>query len=246
MTTKSKQAEVISIDIETVIQDEKRETFIKYNEPTKTFLTSLEKMKTDEERQKAIDEYYLEKSAFNPHYIRVVGLNWMELGGVPQSKWVGEEIYSTKSPDGSPTYVQEPNIITEDMLLQKFWQLSLRPKLIGANIVNFDIKTCIARSRQLDVRPLRDFSDSKPWDKDIIDIIAKMSPYGKFMSFKQLREIYLDKMEIPEKYIPILDMEGGSVAELWNNGDIETLKLYGEFDALTGIEFYKLGNGYWW
>ena len=197
----------------------------------------LEKMDA-EDREQSMFDWYNEKSAFVPHYIQIVGLNWMELGGQPMSVWVGDELTSQ---EGSQI------IVDEKALLQKFWRdLCNRDKLVGANIVNFDLAVIKARTAMWGLQATRDFSDIKPWDKDVIDIAAKMNPPGKYLGLKQLRELYAHRLSIPEYYNDILDTTGDSVAKLWANQDIDTLRKYGKLDALTGIEMYKMGNGIFW
>lgn len=151
------------------------------------------------------------RMSLTPEFCRIVGLNLAVDEGESKSGWVGD------TTDGGET-------ITEQILLQTFWRLAEQAdRVVGFNILRFDLNVILVRSAILGVFPTVPFFASKPWEDRVIDLAAKRVQFGRFEknqwhSLKALRRLY--GLSIPEELADVAAMDGGSVNELyeqWQN-----------------------------
>jgi predicted PolB exonuclease-like 3'-5' exonuclease len=125
----------------------------------------------------------------------------------------------------------------ERRVLGGFWQHAkhLSP-LIGFNILDFDLRVILVRSALLGVRPTRLF-DTRPWGKDIVDLMKLRFPTGKAMGLKKLARLY----GFPEG--PVDDVDGSQVSELMHTNP-EKLAEYCKSDIVKIRQLYKFYCGY--
>lgn len=226
---------LLSVDIETIPDPEKIDLFNLLVKPT-----SEEKAKPDFNE----DDWRRLQMSVTPEYCLILGMNLMSENQNPVSRWVGEEYESSLTPG---------KILktTEAGLLKLFWKLAKENStLITYNGIAFDLEAIKFRSAQLAIEPLANLLDLKPWENRVIDLMKKLYTNRKPMGLKKLRQnIWSKLVEIDARmldYQDLLEMEGGSVYELFQQGKLDILKRYGEFDALTNMAIYKWGKGYWW
>lgn len=180
--------------------------------------------------------------ALQPEACMIVGLNVALGDGECKSGWVGEP-----SPTG--------DIYDEAALLRLFWSWAASaPRIVGFNILKFDLPVIYTRSALLGVAPTRAFYDAKPWQNEIIDLMARRFQYqskDQYMSLKALRRVL--QLEVPEKYQEIFDNTGADVEELYlrflaggeDAGEaLRLLKLYGECDVWSTRALARLWSGF--
>jgi hypothetical protein len=218
---------IVSIDIETIPDESKKETFGMFNTPPK------------DESESGLDEWLIKQMSLNPEYCRVVGLNWMfhGAGSEPESVWIGEIINGLH--------------ITEGALLRRAWQLLCTPTVVVYNGLSFDIPVIMTRSAELGLfngqPPPANLSNLKPWENRVVDLMKKLFQNRKAKSLKEVRASsswILSRMS--DEFLDIDAMTGGSVFGLYQAGDFKTLKSYGRLDAWTNMAIYEWGKGYWW
>lgn len=157
------------------------------------------------------------KMSVTPEMNRIVALGW-SLNG---------ETYST---------VIDYDIITEETLLAKFWDLAKSAKsLCGYNILGFDLPTIFTRSILLDVAPSRQF-DMKPWSVDVIDLMKKRFPSSQAIGLKKLAKL----LGIP---VPAGDVDGSQVEDLWK-ADPAKVGEYVRSDVDLLIELHQRYSGF--
>jgi hypothetical protein len=244
------QKTILTVDVETVPNEEMTDLFLKHNPPPGTM-----------KKPETIEAWRIKEMSLSPMYCRIVGLNWMAATPIrnspgyhkPESWWVEEEVdrawWTRKG--GSETIA-----LDEVMLLWKFWRIctgehlpSEVKHLVGYNILGFDIPVILNRSIKLGLKPSRFFGDLKPWEDKVIDLMKRMFSSQKWKGMKEVRDSLRDLLNIPEEYAEIENMEGGSVYELFmsrTSSDLDTLKMYGKLDVISNTEIWRVGNGYWW
>ena len=225
---------VLTFDIETIV-DESRLAL---------FDADLAKKANDSAKRKASDDdddtspsVLVQREidllgATTPEYLQIIGMNLGVDEEAPRSGWVGE--------------VRNGTPLTEVDLLQAFWTYARQAKhLVGFNCSRFDLPAIYVRSALLGVEPSVYFYEFKPWDWKVIDLMHLRWPYragAQFQSLKALRRIL--QLPTPEKYDGILDMTGADVGALWQAGDYEKCRLYGESDVVTTRELARHWQGY--
>jgi hypothetical protein len=124
----------------------------------------------------------------------------------------------------------------ERRVLGGFWQHAkhLSP-LIGFNILDFDLRVILVRSALLGVRPTRLF-DTRPWGKDIVDLMRLRFPTGKAMGLKKLARLY----GFP---VPAGDVDGSQVSELMQTNP-DKLAEYVKSDIEITRQLYRFYCGY--
>lgn len=230
---------VITIDIETIPDEGKLEQFNRFVTVPDEF-AYLE----GDELAGTFEMWQVSQMSLTPEYCRIVGLNFMAEGQEPVSRWVGESLPSELKPGNFIA-------VTETGLLRKFWQLARENStIVTFNGLGFDLEVVKVRSAILGIEATCDLTNLKPWENRLVDMMKKMYSNRKAIGLKKIREIYWDRLlELcPDLrlYADLLTLEGDSVYELYMRQDIETLRRYGEFDALTNVALYQFGRGYWW
>lgn len=181
----------------------------------------------------------MRRMALQPEACQMVGLNVIVGDGDPKSGWVGEPHPQTGVP------------YTEADLLTLFWTWAAQsPRLIGFNILRFDLPVIYTRSALLGIQPTVAFHAEKPWSDRIIDLMLRRFQYSRdFMSLKSLRRVL--QLPVPVKYAEVADNTGADVEELYldfvggDDGEaLRLLKLYGELDAWTTQALARLWQGY--
>lgn len=222
---------VVSIDIETIPDEGKIDTFMSFARPPKE----------EAESKSGLEAWRIKQMSLNPEYCQIVGLNWMIARQDPHSVWVGDVIK------------EKSVVISETMLLEKAWHLfNTHLTIVTYNGLAFDIPAIMYRSAEFELHqsknvPMVDFSNLKPWENRVIDLMKKLFQNRRAKSLKEVRaSSVILTCRIPEEFQSIDEMTGDSVYELYKKGDFETLKLYGRFDAWTNDAVYHWGKGYWW
>jgi hypothetical protein len=112
-----------------------------------------------------------------------------------------------------------------------------RPKFIGHNIVNFDLRFLFQRSVMLGVKPpmMIPFA-AKPWDESIFDTMTAWAGHGNRVSLDKLCKIFnipLKGSEIGE------EIDGSKVWDFYQAGRIEDIAQYCEGDVERTRQAYK-------
>jgi hypothetical protein len=112
-----------------------------------------------------------------------------------------------------------------------------RPKFIGHNIVNFDLRFLFQRSVMNNVKPpmMIPFS-AKPWDESIFDTMTAWAGHGNRVSLDKLCKIFnipLKGSEIGE------EIDGSKVWDFYQAGRIEDIARYCEGDVDRTRQAYK-------
>lgn len=236
---------VITIDAETIPDEGKVELHDRFvNIPEEAMMDWHEHELTDNEYVERCKKWRVSSMSLTPEYCRIVGLNFMAEGQEPVSQWAGETLPSRLNPG---QFVP----VTETSLLRKFWQLARENStIVTFNGLGFDLEVIKVRSAVLGIEATCDLTNLKPWENRIVDMMKKMYSNRKAIGLKKIREIYWDRLlELcPDLrlYVDLLTLEGDSVYELYMRQDIETLRRYGQFDALTNMALYAFGRGLWW
>jgi len=135
---------------------------------------------------------------------------------------------------------------TEFNILNKFYRVlqehynpssQQRPKFIGHNIVNFDLRFIFQRSVMVGVRPpmMLPFN-AKPWDESIFDTMTAWAGHGNRVSLDKLCKIFnipLKGSEIGE------EIDGSKVWDFYQAGRIEDIATYCEGDVERTRQAYK-------
>src|SRR5690606_12649199 len=154
-----------------------------------------------------------------PEFCRIVAMGWAFGNEEPRSMVVGEHY-------------------TEDGILAAFWDMvaDLRGRVIGFNIVGFDLPVIYIRSALLGITPSRQF-DLRPWGNDVIDLMQARFPKGPSKPMKSLARFYgLD--------IPAGEMDGGSVAQLVAEGKTDEVADYVKSDVIVTRQLHEFYRGY--
>ena len=131
-------------------------------------------------------------------------------------------------------------------VLNKFYQALMdeynpssqtRPKFIGHNIVNFDLRFLFQRSVMNNVKPpfMIPFS-AKPWDESIFDTMTAWAGHGNRVSLDKLCKIFnipLKGSEIGE------EIDGSKVWDFYQAGRIADIAKYCEGDVERTRQAYK-------
>lgn len=232
----------VIIDIETV-PDESREHLFEIKDPPDTReLVDYRNIKTPEWRYQErkfteldMAEWRRLQGSVTPEYLTIVALGWQEIdASEPPIKAV---FVGDKTDNGA---------VTEEMLLKKFWQLFAHKPIVGFNIQRFDIPAILARSALLGVAPNPAFNpNAKPWEQPFIDIMLSRW-YNGFgaIGLKPLCRALIPDNDIPAKFENVLQTKGDSIYGFWQSGDIETARLYLEFDIWRTRWLYDRWRGY--
>ena len=125
----------------------------------------------------------------------------------------------------------------EVSLLDAFWSAVLNNgPLIGFNILEFDLPAIFARSVLLGVKPSRRF-DTRPWGKDVCDLMYERFPKSKAMGLKPLARMY--GIEIPED-----DVDGSQVLELWQAREFDQINRYVISDVEITRQLHRKWSGF--
>jgi hypothetical protein len=135
---------------------------------------------------------------------------------------------------------------TEFNILNKFYRSlqehynpssQQRPKFIGHNIVNFDLRFIFQRSVMVGVRPPMMIPfNAKPWDESIFDTMTAWAGHGNRVSLDKLCKIF----NIPQKGSEIgEEMDGSKVWDFYQDGRIEEIAIYCEGDVERTRQAYK-------
>ena len=165
-----------------------------------------------------------------PEMLQIVGMNLAFDEGSIHSGWVGD-----KDTNGEE--------ITEVRLLKHFWTMAKKAHtLVGFNCLWFDIPAILTRSAVLEVQPSLNLFDLKPWENQVIDLYKKRWPGGQKYQIGSLKSL-ISLLNLPLPSDLQLDMDGGNVRLLWEAGDLDTLKLYGQMDIFATRELCRLWGG---
>lgn len=126
---------------------------------------------------------------------------------------------------------------TETALLDDFWQMLAhhRGPLVGFNVFGFDLPVIFVRSAILGVEPTRSI-DTKPWGKDVIDLMYARFPKSKATGLKTMAKLYgID--------IPTGDVDGGAVLDLFLN-DPSRIAEYVKSDIIVTRELHRRFRGF--
>jgi hypothetical protein len=112
-----------------------------------------------------------------------------------------------------------------------------RPKFIGHNIVNFDLRFLFQRSVMNNIKPpmMIPFS-AKPWDESIFDTMTAWAGHGNRVSLDKLCKIFnipLKGSEIGE------EIDGSKVWDFYQAGRIADIAKYCEGDVERTRQAYK-------
>ena len=135
---------------------------------------------------------------------------------------------------------------SEADVLHKFYQALMdeynpssqtRPKFIGHNIVNFDLRFLFQRSVMNNVKPPMMIPfNAKPWDESIFDTMTAWAGHGNRVSLDKLCKIFnipLKGSEIGE------EIDGSKVWDFYQAGRIEDIARYCEGDVERTRQAYK-------
>lgn len=164
--------------------------------------------------------------ATTPEYCRIVAMGWATLNG-------GNVQAALATDDDS-----------ERDLLDRFWKLVAPTgwKLIGYNVLHFDLPVIFVRSAILGVPPSRHF-DLKPWGNDILDLFLLRFPKGKGNNDQpgKLKDL-ASLLGIP---VPADGVDGGDVEELYRTNPKRLLE-YVRSDVEVTRELYAKLRGFFW
>ena len=112
-----------------------------------------------------------------------------------------------------------------------------RPKFIGHNIANFDLRFMYQRSIITGIKPppIMPFN-VKPWDESIFDTMLAWAGHGNRVSLDKLCKIF----DIPMKGSEIgEEMDGSKVWDFYKDGRIKDIARYCEGDVERTRHVYK-------
>ena len=112
-----------------------------------------------------------------------------------------------------------------------------RPKFIGHNIVNFDLRFLFQRSVIHNIKPLMMIPfNAKPWDESIFDTMTAWAGHGNRVSLDKLCKIF----NIPMKGSEIgEEIDGSKVWDFYQAGRIDDIAKYCEGDVDRTRQAYK-------
>ena len=172
----------------------------------------------------------IKKMSLTPEMLRIVsvGIGVSSVGGGPNGKL--ERVASV--------VVDEAQGITEASILEWLWHWMARSrKVVGYNIIGFDLPAIFVRSTMLGVPPLRLF-DLAPWKGEVIDLMALRFPRGQQSAkLKALAKCY--GIDVPEE-----DVDGSQVYPLWQAGSRGAIGRYQRSDIAVTDSLYHLWQGY--
>jgi len=135
---------------------------------------------------------------------------------------------------------------TETKMLREFYAVlqenynpssQQKPKFIGHNIVNFDLRFMFQRSVMVGVKPpmMIPFS-AKPWDESIFDTMTAWAGHGNRVSLDKLCKIF----NIPLKGSEIgKEIDGSMVWDFYQAGRIQDIAKYCAGDVDRTRQAYK-------
>jgi 3'-5' exonuclease len=135
---------------------------------------------------------------------------------------------------------------SESLILLQFYQEIMaqynpssqtRPKFIGHNIVNFDLRFLFQRSVMNNVKPpmMIPFS-AKPWDESIFDTMTAWAGHGNRVRLDKLCKIF----NIPQKGSEIgEEIDGSMVWDFYQAGRIQDIAKYCAGDVERTRQAYK-------
>jgi hypothetical protein len=136
--------------------------------------------------------------------------------------------------------------VSEAFILNKFYQAimdeynpssQIRPKFIGHNIVNFDLRFLFQRSVMNNIKlPMIIPFNAKPWDESIFDTMTAWAGHGNRVSLDKLCKIFnfpLKGSEIGE------EIDGSKVWDFYQAGRIDDIARYCEGDVDRTRQAYK-------
>lgn len=134
---------------------------------------------------------------------------------------------------------EDEKVVNEWNILEAFWSMAkkCRGPLCGYNINGFDIPVILTRSIILGIPATRQF-DTKPWGKDLCDLMLKRWPRGQAGKLKELAPLY--GIEIPAEGV-----DGGSVLPLWEEDRLDLINEYVKSDVQVTRDLYNLFEGYY-
>ncbi len=157
--------------------------------PRKGVFDAIAKVRGLDDARLAAIEAQRKQMATSPEMCQIVAMGWAVGDQEPVSMITGE--------DG----------VTEKMILERFWVLAKSvTRVIGFNILGYDLPVIFVRSMLLGVEPSRQF-DLKPWGNDCIDLMKVRwpGPAGKLKWLASALGIE----------IPAGDVDGSQVEELY-------------------------------
>lgn len=141
-----------------------------------------------------------------PEMNRIVALGWKIVGDKKsQSLVVG-------GCSDQPMAAAYGPAISEEEILERFWGLAQGAnRVIGFNILGFDLPTIFVRSMILGITPSRQF-DLKPWGNDCVDLFALR--YPKFSKENHGLKWLAKSTGL---IVPAGDMDGSQVEEMFHS-----------------------------
>lgn len=155
-----------------------------------------------------------------PEYCRIVAVGWAFGDNEPQA-------WSDATGD------------TEVDLLASLLDVitKLRSPILGYNVLGFDLNVIFVRAAIKGLK-LGRMLDTKPWGRDVIDLMQKRFPKGPAMKLKQLAKLY-------QVDVPAGDVDGSQVADLIKT-DPELVRKYVMSDIVITRELAKKWQGLFW
>ena len=156
--------------------------------------------------------------ATSPEMNRIVALGWAWGSSEPESMVVGL------------------NGVTEADLLERFWAMAQAAlKIVGFNILGFDIPTVCVRSMLLGVEPSRQI-DLKSWGNDCIDLMKVRWPAGQARTLKWTAKAL-------GIVAPAGDMDGSQVANIYQTNPAKVGE-YVRSDVYLSQQIHGLYRGF--
>lgn len=164
------------------------------------------------------------KMATSPEMLQIVSMAWC----------LGDGKIESITYEPSQTNL----MLSEGVILRRFWQLAANAKAIcGFNSNGFDLPAIFFRSMMLGIQPSRKI-DLTPWKGETRDLMALRWPKGGAMKLK----LWSSLMGIE---VPAGDTDGSQVEELWRK-DRKKLQEYNQSDVHLTREIFKRGRGLFW
>lgn len=157
-----------------------------------------------------------------PEYCRIVALGWAEGNG--DCKSIVDETGASDE--------------REREMLEQWWDLvgRCRGRIIGFNVIGFDIRVLCVRSIMLNVEPSK-LIDLKAWGKDVIDLMDARFGRGKAVGLKKLCALHGIKP-------PAEEVDGSQVYDLIRAGKGDEVAKYVESDVFVTREMHRLYRGF--
>jgi len=112
-------------------------------------------------------------------------------------------------------------------------------KLIGHNLVNFDLRFLYQRSIVLGIKPPSFITfDAKPWSENVFDTMIKWAGVGNRVSLNKLADI----LGVGQKGIEGEEFDGSMVWDAVKNGEIAKVAEYCKQDVRLTADIYNRLN----